>query len=59
MNFDDLTPEQKAKARACASADELMALAEQEGIDLSEEQLKAIAGGSDWLTCSCIFAVEE
>ena len=59
MDIEELTQEQKEKVRECASADELMALAEKEGIDLSEEQLQAISGGSDWLTCSCIFAAEE
>ena len=52
MNYEELTQEQKAKARACASADELVALAKQEGIDLSDEQLQAISGGSGWLS-SC------
>ena len=51
MNLDDLTEEQKAKARACASADELVELARQEGIDLSNEQLQAISGGSGWFSC--------
>lgn len=47
MNFDELTPEQREKARACKTADDLVALAKAEGVDLSDEQLEAISGG-DW-----------
>ncbi len=49
-NFDELTPEQMEKARACKSADELIALAKSEGVDLTDEQLDAIAGGT-WYNC--------
>ena len=49
MNFDELTPEQQEKARACKSADELLALAQSEGLELSAEQLEVISGGS-WNT---------
>lgn len=48
MNFNDLTEEQKAKARACKSADELIELAEAEGVKLTDEQLEAISGGGVW-----------
>ena len=47
MDFNDLSDELKAKARECESADELVKLAKEEGIDLSDEQLSAIAGGSE------------
>lgn len=50
MEFTDLTPEQQEKARACTSAEELVALAKQEGYELSDDDLTAIAGGSMW-TC--------
>ncbi len=48
MDFDELTPEQIEKARACASADELFELAKAEGIELSDEQLDSVAGGDSW-----------
>ena len=48
MEFDDLTDEQKAKVMACKSADELIALAEAEGVELSDEQLQSIAGGDSF-----------
>ncbi|MBR3384485.1 MAG: hypothetical protein IKG69_04670 [Atopobiaceae bacterium] len=49
-SFNELTPEQMEKARACKSPDDLVELAKSEGIELTEEQLDAIAGGS-WLNC--------
>lgn len=51
MDFKDLTPEQQEKARACKSAEELAELAKAEGVELSEEQLEAMAAGGNWL-CS-------
>ncbi|MBQ9003523.1 MAG: Nif11-like leader peptide family natural product precursor [Eggerthellaceae bacterium] len=50
MNIDDLTPEQKEKVLACKTPEELLALAKQEGYELSEEQLEDISGGA-WGTC--------
>ncbi|ACV21388.1 Uncharacterised protein [Slackia heliotrinireducens] len=44
----DLTAEQMEKAKACETPEELLALAKQEGIELSEEQLEGISGGADW-----------
>lgn len=48
VDFEDLTPEQMEKARACASADELIELAKAEGIELSDELLDSVAGGDSW-----------
>jgi len=44
--WDSLTEEQKEKARACKSYEELVALAGAEGIELPDEILDAIAGGA-------------
>ena len=52
MDPENITPELMEKARACKSAEELTALAESEGIELSDEQLDAVAGGSGWKGCS-------
>ena len=41
----DLSPELQEKARQCASVDELLALAKDEKIPLSDEAMEAIAGG--------------
>ena len=40
-----LTPEQITKVKACKNSDELLALAKQEGIELTDEQLEAVSGG--------------
>ena len=55
MNFEDLTPEQKEKALACKSPEELLELAKQEGYVLSDEELEAVAGGggSSWCSIYC------
>ena len=46
MNYENLSPEQRERARACESPEELAALAEEEGLELSDEMLDAVAGGS-------------
>jgi len=51
MNFEDLTPQQKEKAKACKTPEELLALARKEGIDLTDEQLESVSGGADWWKC--------
>lgn len=51
MEFKDLTSDQQEKARNCKSAEELIDLAKQEGYELSDDELSAIAGGSMW-TCN-------
>ena len=52
MQFEDLTPEQQEKAKACKSPEELLELAKAEGYELSDGDLEAIAGGIDWGGCS-------
>ena len=48
MDFKDLSPELREKAKACKTPEELLALAKAEGYKLSEEELGAIAGGGGW-----------
>ena len=43
--YDNLTDEQKEKAKECKTMDELMALAGEWGIELPDEVLDAVAGG--------------
>lgn len=43
--YDSLTDEQKTKAKTCKSADEIMQLAADEGIELPDEILEAVSGG--------------
>ena len=47
MKFEDLTPEQMEKARACKTPEDVLALAKEEGYDLSDEELQSISGGID------------
>ena len=48
MNLEDLSPELKEKALACKTPEELLALASEEGYELSDEELAAVSGGVDW-----------
>ena len=48
IKFDDLMDEQKAKALACKTPKELMALAMEMGQELTLDQLEAVSGGDDW-----------
>lgn len=48
MDYKDLTAEQREKARACETPEELVALAKSEGIELTDAQLEAVSGGLDW-----------
>ena len=56
-----LTPEQLEKVKACKNADEILELAHEEGVDISEEQLHMITGGNCSTIpeccpeCSCIY----
>ena len=50
MNFEDLTPEQQEKAKACKTPEDMIALAKEEGYSLSDEELDAISGGI-WEPC--------
>lgn len=45
MNYEDLSPEVLEKAKACKTPEELFALAKEEGIELSEDELAAVSGG--------------
>ncbi len=48
MDFENISDELKQKAAKCKTTEELMALAEESGIELSDEQLDAISGGDYW-----------
>ena len=43
--LNGLTKEQIAKVRECKNSDELLALAKEEGIELTDDQLEAVSGG--------------
>ena len=50
MKIDGLTEDQKAKARACKTPEEMLMLARDEGYELTDEELEGISGG--WNTCN-------
>ena len=43
--YENLTDEQKEKAKACKNKDELMKLAGEWGVELPDEVVDAVAGG--------------
>ena len=49
MKFEDLAPEQKAKALECKTPEVLLAMAKEEGYSLTDEQLESMSGG--WDSC--------
>jgi predicted ribosomally synthesized peptide with nif11-like leader len=53
MDFKDLSPELREKAKACTSPEEMLALAKKEGYKLSEAELEAVSGGG-WGSCSSL-----
>ena len=52
MTFDELTPELREKAKECKTPEELVALAREEGITLSDKELSQISGGAGWNNCN-------
>ena len=48
-----LTKEQIARVKECKNHEELLALAKQEGIELTDEQLTTISGGGCLSTFKC------
>ena len=45
MDYKDLSPELREKAKACTSPEEVLELAKREGVKLSEEELETVSGG--------------
>ena len=43
--FKDLTEEQIKKVQQCKNHEELLELAKQEGVELTDEQLEVVSGG--------------
>lgn len=55
MTFDKetagLSEELKARLAGCETPEELLALAKEEGYELSDEDLQSIVGGVSWGGC--------
>ena len=52
MDYAGLTPEQRKKAKEIKTADDLVAFAKEEGLELTDEQLDAVSGGGEWYECT-------
>ena len=51
MNFEDLmNPELQEKLKGARTPEELLAIAKDEGFELSGEELNGISGGVHWCT---------
>ena len=48
-----LSEEQIAKIRECNNTEEVLAIAKEEGIELTDEQLEAVSGGCSKETVRC------
>ena len=48
-----LSEEQIAKIRECKNTEEVLAIAKEEGIELTDEQLEAVSGGCSKDTIHC------
>ena len=46
--LDGLSEEMQARVSACETPKDLIALADEQGIELTDEQLQAISGGINW-----------
>ena len=53
MDLNELTEEQKAKLKSCKDSAELQSMLSTMGIELTDEQLEAAAGGGDWGGARC------
>ena len=45
MKIEDLTPEQKERAKGLKTPEEILEFVKAEGLELDDEQLEDIAGG--------------
>lgn len=59
MGYENLTDEQKDKVRGCKTPEELLALAKEEGYELSDAELEGIAGGGFWGDGDCKLFEED
>ena len=52
MDYNELSPELRAKVSACKSSEEVIELAKSVGVSLTDEQLDSISGGGAWSSSS-------
>ena len=49
--FESLSEETREKLRKCKTTEDYIALAEEENVELTDEQLDMISGGEVWDNC--------
>ena len=61
MKLKDLSPELQEKAKACKTVEELKALAQENGFELSDDELEGVSGGQDCgpLTCPVAYQCSD
>ena len=52
VNYEDVPDSIRKRAEACKTPEELLALAAEEGYELTDEELKAINGGTLYQDCT-------
>ena len=62
--WNGLTEEQRARARSCETPNDILALAKEEGFELSDDEPEGISGGGFWgsltdCTSKCVRGTEE
>ena len=58
MKFEDLSPDLQERAKGCKSAEDILALAKDEGYEFSDDELESVSGGS-WNECSAYDKFED
>ena len=61
MKLKDLSPELQEKVKACKTVEELKTLAQENGFELSDEELEGVSGGQECgpLTCPINYICPE
>ena len=53
MNFEDLkNPELQERLKSAKTPEEILAIANEAGFELTDDQLQAISGGDGWMACN-------
>ena len=48
MDMSKLDPKMRERIEACQSPEEIFALAKEENVELTDEELEAVSGGAGW-----------
>lgn len=53
MDMSTFTPEQQAQFKNAKTPEEMLELAQEEGMELSDEMLEGVVGGAQWRSSVC------